>query len=129
MEDLFRDFWWLIFPIFGMWMAVRGGQSTERSQQRVLDLIKSYTDQGKEPPPELLAMAQKGLDESVDAAGGSGKNDHAWTFVIFAALAAGFGVGWYLNQAEDFAWAFLIVTVTMSVLATGSLLILLFGRK
>lgn len=129
MEDLFRDFWWLIFPIFGMFMAVRGGVSGERTQQRVLDLIKSYTDQGKEPPPELLAMAQKGLDEAVDAAGGPGKNDHAWTFVIFAALAAGFGVGWYLSRDQDYAFAFLIVAVTMSVLTIGSLLILLFGRK
>ena len=129
MEDLFRDYWWLIFPIFGMWMSVRGGQSTERSQQRVLDLIKSYADQGKDPPPELLAMAQKGLDESVDAAGGQGRNDQAWTFITFAALAAGFGTGWYLNQAESYAWAFLIVTVTMGVFAVGSLLVVFFGRK
>ncbi len=129
MEELFRDFWWLIFPIFGMAMAFRGNASTERSQQRVLDLIRSYTDRGKEPPPELLAMAQRGLDEAVDAAGGPGKNDHAWTFVIFAALAAGFGVGWYVSRGEDYAFAFLIITVTMGVLALGSLVILLFGRK
>lgn len=129
MEELFRDFWWLIFPLFGMFMALRGGVSSERSQQRVLDLIKSYTDRGQEPPPELLAMAQKGLDEAVDAAGGPGKNDHAWSFVIFAALAAGFGVGWYVAREQDYAFAFLIITVTMSVLALGSLLILMFGRK
>lgn len=23
-EDLFRDFWWLMFPVFGMVMAVLG---------------------------------------------------------------------------------------------------------
>lgn len=23
-EELFRDFWWLIFPVFGMIMAVMG---------------------------------------------------------------------------------------------------------
>lgn len=129
MEDLFRDFWWLIFPIFGMFMAIRGNASTERSQQRVLDLIKSYTDQGKEPPSELLAMARQGLDESIESASGKGKNDTAWTFVLFAALAAGFGVGWYLSQGEEYAWAFLMVTATMSVLAVGSLFIMLFGRK
>lgn len=129
MEDLFRDFWWLIFPIFGMWMAVSGGKSTERSQQRVLDLIKSYTDQGKEPPPELLAMARQGLDESIEASGGKGKNDAAWTFVTFAALTAGFGLGWYLRQTEDYAWAFLILSATMGVFAVGSLFIMLFGRK
>lgn len=129
MEELFRDFWWLIFPIFGMFMAVWGGASSERNHRRMLDLIKSYSDQGKEPPPELLAMARKALDDNVDATGGKGKNDRAWTFVIFAAIAAGFGVGWYMNQSQDYAFAFLIVTVIMSVLAAGALLILLFGRK
>lgn len=131
MEELFRDYWWLIFVAFGMFMAVQSTFSAERRQQRVLDLIKSYTDQGKEPPRELLSMAHKGLDESLDdaAGGGSGKNDRAWTLVIFAALAAGFGVAWYMSQAEEYAFAFLIVTVTMSVMALGSLLILLLGRK
>lgn len=29
-EELFRDFWWLIFPIFGMVMAVIGAVQENR---------------------------------------------------------------------------------------------------
>ena len=52
MEDIFRSYWWLLFPIgffvFGAWdrwLAYR------RSRDH-LDLIRTYADQGKEPPPE-----------------------------------------------------------------------------
>jgi hypothetical protein len=54
MEDVFRNYWWLMFPIgaflFGAWdrwLAYR------RSRDH-LDLIRSYAEQGKDPPPELL---------------------------------------------------------------------------
>jgi hypothetical protein len=54
MDEVFRDYWWLMFPIgaflFGAWdrwLAYR------RSRDH-LDLIRSYAEQGKEPPAELL---------------------------------------------------------------------------
>ena len=54
MDSFFHDYWWLMFPIgaflFGAWdrwLAYR------RSRDH-LDLIRSYSEQGKEPPPELL---------------------------------------------------------------------------
>lgn len=127
--DFLSDFWWLIFPIFGMVMAVQGTNSQERRTRDAIALIKSYTEQGKEPPPELLQSISKNLDaESLDG-GGSGKNSGAWTFVIFLALAAGFGSAWYVNQGQGFDWAFMTVAITMGVMAVGALLILLFGRK
>ncbi|MBL8531161.1 MAG: hypothetical protein JNK94_05450 [Hyphomonadaceae bacterium] len=130
-EDLFRQFWWLIFPVFGMVMAVLGTISSDRRTRRTIDLIKSYVDQGKEPPPELLQLALKeedGDDWGMGAGRGTG-NSRAWTFVILLAIAAGFGTGYWWARGEDYAFAFLIVTVTMSVLAVGALMILLFGRK
>lgn len=125
-EELFRDYWWLIFPIFGMGMAVFGMMQDERKSQSVMMLIKSYVDQGKEPPPELLKLALQNDDE-----GGHGRksNSGAWTLVVFTALAAGFGVAWYMVQGQDYAFAFLLVTVVMTVLAIGALFILLLGRK
>lgn len=54
MESLFRDYWWLIFPIgaflFGAWDR---WLSYRRSRDH-LDLIRTYADQGKEPPAALL---------------------------------------------------------------------------
>lgn len=35
-EELFRDFWWLMFPVFGMVMAVLGYVQEERRAGAVL---------------------------------------------------------------------------------------------
>jgi len=127
MDELFRDYWWLIFPMFGMAMAFWGTISNERRSRSALDVIKSYVDQGKEPPPELLRLASQDEDAPDDRPGN--QNSRAWTFVTFAAIAAGFGVGYFHSRGEDYAFAFLIVTVVMGVLAAGALAILILNRK
>lgn len=132
--EFFAGYWWLMFPVFGMVMAFRGMGESEKRSRRTIDLIRSYVEQGKEPPPELLKLAQKTDDDWSFGDGGgagssSGKNSHAWTFVTFAALSAGFGTGYWFVRAEEYAFAFLIVAVTMGVLALGALGILVFGRK
>jgi Flp pilus assembly protein TadB len=124
-EALFRDYWWIMFPIFGMAMAFWGMFSSERRTKSVLDLIKTYADQGKEPPAELLRLAT----QEAEATQSQQRQGNGWSFVVFAALAAGFGVGWYMVQGQDYAFAFLIVAVTMGVMAAGSLLVLLFSRS
>lgn len=126
--DLFVGYWWLIFPVFGMAMGFWGMISSERRNARVLDLIKSYVDQGKEPPAELLKFATS--DEEVVANSPSGRRqNNSWSFVVFAALAAGFGTGYYFVRDEDYAFAFLIVAVVMAVMAVGALFIVLTGRS
>jgi hypothetical protein len=126
---LFASYWWLIFPIFGMAMGFWGMASGERRNARVFDLIKSYVDQGKEPPPELLKLASQESDYSGYNTPEGRRQGNLWTFVTFAAIAAGFSVGWWFVRGEDFAFAFLIIAVTMGVLALGALLILLRPRK
>lgn len=132
-EELFRDFWWLIFPVFGMFMMLWSMFSSERRTRSTLDLIKSYIDQGKDPPPELLKLAtdQEATTSNMGFASQQ-QNPGAsrlWTFFTFAALTAGFGTGYWWVQGQDYAFAFLIVAVTMGVLALGALVILIFGRK
>jgi hypothetical protein len=132
--EFFAGFWWLIFPVFGMVMAFHSMIESEKRSRRTFDLIRSYLEQGKDPPPELLKLAQKSDDEwdmglGSGWDGSSGKNGRAWTFVTFAALSAGFGVGYWFSRGEEHAFAFLIVAVTMGVLALGALAILMFGRK
>jgi hypothetical protein len=126
--ELFRDFWWLIFPVFGIFMAAWGMASSERRGRQVLDLIKSYVDQGKDPPPELLKLAAEDIDYSGRSTQ-TRQHSSAWTFVTFAAMAAGFTTGWWFVRGEDFAFPFLIVAVVMGVLAVGALFMLLLGRK
>jgi hypothetical protein len=127
LTDLFVSFWWLIFPIFGMAMGFWGMISSERRSARVLDLIKSYVDQGKEPPAELLKLATSDEEFVANSPAGRRQNN-SWSFVVFAALAAGFGVGYYFVRAEDYAFAFLIVAVVMAVMAVGALFIVLTSR-
>lgn len=128
-EELFRGYWWLMFPIFGMLIALIGMFQAESRSQKVMNLIKSYVDQGKEPPPELLKMAQERSNYEMDVGVPARRNDSAWTFVVFLALSAGFGVGYWWVRAEEWAFAFLVVSVTMGVLAVGALVITLTRRR
>lgn len=130
MESLFRDYWWLIFPIFGMAMGVAGMFSSERRSRDVIALIKSYTDQGKEPPPELLRLAAKDWDEDGVVTSPQARAQGAgWTFFTFAALTAGFAVAYAFTKNEDFSWVFLAVAVGMAVFALGGLVMMFVGRK
>jgi hypothetical protein len=123
--EFFRDYWWLMFPIFGMAMAVMGMFQSERRSNQAMDVIKSYIDQGKEPPAELLKLAAEGDN----ARPRNTPQDHrAWSFITFAAIAAGMGTGYYFVQSQDWSFVFLIGAVTMGVMALGSL-VLLFTRK
>ena len=130
-EELFRDFWWLMFPIFGMVMAMSGTFTNERRTRNVIDLIKTYTDRGKEPPPELLRLAaQDWDDEGKPVTPQSRAHSNGWTFFTFAALAAGFGVAyWFIRPTEEWAWIFLAVAVGMGVMALGGLVMMFVGRK
>lgn len=126
-EELFRDFWWLMFPIFGMAMGFGGMRSSERRSREVMSVIKSYVDQGKEVPPELLRIAQ--ADWQGDINHHTPRQSNWWSFFIFAALSAGFTVGWWFIRTEIYAFAFLIVAVTMGILAIGALVIAATSRR
>lgn len=133
-EHLFRDYWWLMFPIFGMVMAVLGMQQSEQRSRQLVDLIRTYTDQGKEPPPELLKLAAKSLEgkdeDDTPATPQSRQRDTIWSFFLFAGMAAGFATGYaFSSRTEDWAWVFLAVSVAMAVMALGALVLLAIGRK
>jgi hypothetical protein len=55
MEELFRSYWWLVFPlswiVFG---ASRAGWPIAPAATR-WSCCASYAEAGREPPPELLA--------------------------------------------------------------------------
>lgn len=127
-EHLFYSFWWLIFPIFGMLMGFYGMISNERRSTRVMDLIKSYIDQGKEPPAELLKLASQDA-EAWQGSPQTRQQNNGWSFVVFGGLAVGFGAGWYMVRAEEWAFAFAIVAIVMGVMSLGALILLLTSRK
>jgi hypothetical protein len=51
---IFWSFWWLIFPIMGFAFGGFGMFMRHRHNQKALDILKAYVDQGKDPPPEVL---------------------------------------------------------------------------
>ena len=123
--EFFAAYWWLMFPIFGMFMGVMGMFQTERRATKAMDLIKSYVDQGKEPPAELLKLAAEGDN----ASSSTPQDNRAWTAIVFVAITVGLSVGYYFVQAEDWAFVFLIGAVTMGIMAVGSLFLLISRNK
>ena len=134
MADFFDSYWWLIFPLFGMAMGFWGMLSNERRQRSMMEVMKSYVEQGKEPPAEMMRMMNQNSDESgfggfAGSATSNKTSDRAWSFIVFAALAAGAAVAYALNPGEDWAWVFLTACVVMAVMAVGALGLLVFSRK
>ena len=58
MEHLFREFWWLIFPIMGFVFAGFGMVTGSAMQRDRINLLRTYAEKGQTPPPELTAAEQ-----------------------------------------------------------------------
>lgn len=130
MEELFRDYWWLMFPLF--WLIAGGFHSAMgyRRDRETLDLIKTYADKGQEPPEALL----KALDRTDDRdyrrrryryRYGGWRHEGSWFSVaFFGIMAAGFGYASY-HDIYDAGEGFLIVSFVLGALAAASLVSIL----
>jgi len=95
---LFTSYWWLIFPIGWMIAGVFGSLFHYRHKSDMLNLIKTYAEQGKEPPAALLDALKSDEQRAYDYDGRHygrrwRRRRHGWWWqvVVFASLAAGFG--------------------------------------
>ena len=87
---LFDHYWWLIFPIgWGLAGLVRAWFRHQRARQ-AMEVLKSYVDQGKEPPPELVTLF-KASDRRPHTPHQTSRG-LLLASLIFAALAVAFGV-------------------------------------
>ena len=128
MEDLFRDYWWLIFPVGWLIGGAFNSAMNYRRDRDTIALIKAYADKGKEPPKELLnAMSDRDDEghfrprrERRYRNGGWAQNGSAFSVVFFGIMAAGFAYASFRNifEAGD---AFFLVSVVLSALALASL--------
>jgi hypothetical protein len=129
MEDLFRSYWWLLFPL--AWFVVAGWHSWLNYQKHrdTMDMIKRYADSGKEPPAGLLDKLNAGTVDD----GWGGYDDRrsrryyyrrgmgGWpNVVLFGALAAGFGYASY-TDIYGAGEAFTIVAFVMAAVCLASL--------
>ena len=119
-DDRLLSLFWMIAALLRM-------NQRHDHANKVLDLIKSYSDQGKEVPPELLRALEQPVDEQLGMRGTviRGRR-HTWLPVfLFAGLTAGFlifafwpGLQWDQRQTASFVF----VAVIMAALCLGNLM-------
>jgi hypothetical protein len=132
MEDLFRSFWWLIFPL--SWFVFGAYQSwlSYRANRDTLDLIKTYAQAGREPPPELLAKLSKrwndGEEDDDERPRRRRRRERSWhQVVLFGGLCAGFTYG-AITDLYQAGPAFIIVAFVMGALSLASAVSILVDR-
>jgi hypothetical protein len=152
MEEIFRSYWWLLFPIgafvFGAWDR---WLAYKRSRDH-LDLLKSYAAQGKEPPPELV----RGVREDVEDDGQAGypgygyggywmhprhmrrayRHYYRWgpywqwrSVFVTGAIAAGF---WWASEWSDWPGTyapFRLVAIILTIVCIGNLVFALMASS
>jgi hypothetical protein len=93
--SLFSAYWWLLVPLFwAIFRLIRLFLEHKRATQ-ALELIKTYTDQGKEIPPDLLQVLRPATIFASLSQGRSAREKARGLLIpgfIFVALAAAFSV-------------------------------------
>lgn len=129
---LFANFWWLLFPLgWGIGGLIRLWLRHVRARQ-TLEVLKSYVDQGKEPPPELLKILQQDTSASQARRGEAlHRSGFLWIPVfLFGALSCGFvfmALG--RNADHDNQNGLFFVAIVMAGLALGFLVANLLQKK
>jgi hypothetical protein len=133
MEDLFRSYWWLIFPL--SWFVSSGFHSVlnYRRQQETLKLIRSYAEKGQEPPEALLKVLDQPIDGRRDRDDYRGRRDrwndgHWFSVVLFGVMAVGFGYGAYTDMYGS-QEGLVIVTFVLAALCLASLVSAMRGGR
>jgi len=140
MENFFFGYWWLLFPlgffVFGAWDR---WLSYQRSKDR-LELLRTYTAQGKDPPAELVKALQD--DEAEDEAdyGRHGRRLRryrryyrygpywAWrSAFVTGAVALGFWLASEYADVGGVALPFRLVAIIMTCIAAGNLVAAVFS--
>lgn len=120
--------WWVIFPILGIMFGFFAMWLKHKRHNSIIELIKVYVAQGKEPPQELLNSLKNW--EETQATGAP----RAWRRVAtFGSLTVGFGAA-YLAMVPDImspgrAHPFLVTAILMAALTFSSLINVLIQRK
>ena len=138
MEDLFRSFWWILFPL--SWFVFGAYQSwlSYRANRDTLDLIKTYAQSGREPPAELLAKLNKRWNDGDEHEDRYDRDERrryrrrgprGWYHVVlFATLGAGFTYA-AVTDLYGAGEAFVIVAFVMGALSLATIVSLLVDRS
>ena len=138
MDYFFLHFWWLLFPLAFFIMSAWGGWLSYQRRKAELDVLKSYVQQGKDPPPEIAKAVGGGGDPAdpygyghpyYGAYGWRGWRRYRygpyWEWrrvIVFGAISGGF---WFASQYYSDrgpSHAFEIVAIITGIIAVASLL-------
>lgn len=139
MADIFQNYWWLLFPL-GFFIAAGWGSFMRyKRTQAKIDLIKTYTAAGKEPPAELLASLDRdnehrheyrfSSDGDDEGEGGRGGGGHAFLVILFAGLGGVFAYTGYAGLLGDVGQEMYFIAMIMGVLALAFLFSAIFGGR
>ncbi len=113
------SFWWLIFPLMGFAFGGFRMYLAHRQSQQAMEILKMYAQQGKEPPPEVMA-AVTGAQTGAGPAGpygpggyGPGSWGGPWGGWGASRWGGGWGWGW---RGPLWAWS---RVVTFAAIAIG----------
>jgi hypothetical protein len=101
MIELFREFFWLIFPILGMGIAFLAVAGEFGRQRKALDVLRVYAEKGVEPPASVLAVLSRASSDK--------KKNPMAGFAFFTVMALGFaGVAVLCAYVMGDAWPFIL---------------------
>lgn len=132
--DFLFHYWWLLFPLGWFIAAGWGSFMRYKRHQSKIDLIKTYTAAGKEPPSELLASLDKPDDgrhdwEDDDSGSRDGSSSNAFLVILFAGLAGVFAYAGYAGLLGDVREELYFVAMILGVLSLAFLVGGLFKGK
>lgn len=109
-------FWWLIFPVgWGLAGMMRAWLKHQRAQ-KALDLLATYAQQNREPPPEVLAQLRSGHE--FERHGGNPTHGFLMGGIILAGIALAF-LSLYILQGDRSSIGLLFVVIVVSGLAAS----------
>ena len=93
MADLFRQFFWIIFPVFGMGIGAFSIWNEFSRQKKALEVLKVYAEKGTEPPQSVLEVLNRASTrQRRRGAGWSGAAFFGVLTIGFAGMAIWTGV-------------------------------------
>lgn len=121
--NFFAGYWWLIFVFAWPIMGVFNSFMHYRHRSDMLKMMKSYADQGKEPPSGLLDAMKtdnvRGYDGDYYGGRRYRRRGCGWSGAItFTALAAGFGyAGYYGHMGGESGSVFTALAIAFGIAA------------
>ena len=141
MEDLFRSYWWLLFPLAFFVMQGWSSFMNYKRDKAKIELLRTYAASGKEPPANLIASLDRSRHGDDDWTGmndddsgnrrsrGGGGGSTAFLFILFGGLSAVFAVAGYYELFGREMIEFYFVSAILGVLAVAFLVSGMFGGR